>query len=96
MPFHEDGVIQIAGLYRDHLPRPEWNSGGMIDVRAFLPADLMSIAEVWAFTELGSEITVDSFRIEGVSTLDAAGSAVELIERVISGDSRKHVDFGDL
>jgi hypothetical protein len=38
--------------------------------------DLMPTVEVLAFAELGSEITIDSFRMEGVSTPDAAGFAV--------------------
>jgi hypothetical protein len=93
---NEDGVVQITDYCLNHVMKPEGNSRGMIDVGGFLGDCWMPTSDVRAFAEILLEISMGGSGIEGVSRPDVPGFSVEIIERVLSGDSRNTNSFVEI
>jgi hypothetical protein len=75
---------------------PECDSGGMVDVGGIFGECWMPTSDVRAFAEIFSEITIGGSRVEGASHPDVPGFVVEIIERGLSGDSRRADSFVEI
>jgi hypothetical protein len=75
---------------------PEGNNSGIVDVGGFFGECYMPTSYVQAFAKLLSEITMGGSRVQGVIRPDVPGFVVEIIERGLSGDSRRVNSFVEI
>jgi hypothetical protein len=93
---NENGVIQITYFCLNRLMKPEWNSGGMVDVGWFFGECCMPTSDVRVFAKIVSEITMGGSRVEGARRPYVPGFVVEIIERGLSSDSRRADSFVEI